>query len=788
MTKRILSVLLAVMMILTVIPASLSFAETLGDIDGNDSITAADARLALRASVGLETLSPEQTAAADADFNGTITAADARLILRASVGLETLHTHSYTEKVTKKATCTEKGTKTFTCECGDSYTEEIPATGHTSVTDKAVAPTCTVAGKTEGSHCSICGVTLKAQTAVAAKGHTPVLDNSTVKAVTCKGNGYTGDYKCSVCGTVTKTGSVITATGNEHEMTRITVEASCTQDGYSILKCKYCDTYDENSVLPGEKAKNHSWGTPKVVAPKCNEQGYTVKTCSACKAEEKYDLTAALTHDYKWNTTQRASCQQTGSKTGTCKLCGNITTETIPLQACKPASSSVKITGSEDTPCKLAVKCTVCTKVISEYVSDSAHTVDVAVTQSESCTEPRLVTHTCKYCNYAKENVVAADPLGHTMTPTSRTPAKCEEDGEIVYSGHCDRCNTTFAETKVVLKAKGHNLVGTQTCTTAVTCTVCHEDIQPKLGHDYTLQAETYNTEIHTFFCKRCGASNENDIETFNGIVNNLKKSSYYLKDPYINYFDKTSVSTEYTRFDFGIYTSAIRDLYEEEMSKNSDEYSSVRYSHILYSLPLTENNNGTNIVSLLTSSDVDSVQIEKLSGVKFADVLSIYSPSYTNESQIQRFNAIKSTVVNKEVIKVTIDVRDESYQSVKNLPENQDTSLQKIYDFDIRADADAFETNDKGELIMTETEKGDGYEISMEMKLSNIKSDATVTYYFDAETYEPIIAVYDTDIMMEQTINMKFKIGIFSLNGELDPVISTNYTRAYIFPEYAVQ
>lgn len=30
------------------------------------------------------------------------------------------HTHSYTSKVTKPATCTENGVKTYTCECGDS--------------------------------------------------------------------------------------------------------------------------------------------------------------------------------------------------------------------------------------------------------------------------------------------------------------------------------------------------------------------------------------------------------------------------------------------------------------------------------------------------------------------------------------------------------------------------------------------------------------------------------------------------------------------------------------------
>ncbi len=60
----------------------------IGDIDGDGNITAADARLALRASVALENLDEVQKKAADADGDGNITAADARLILRASVGLE----------------------------------------------------------------------------------------------------------------------------------------------------------------------------------------------------------------------------------------------------------------------------------------------------------------------------------------------------------------------------------------------------------------------------------------------------------------------------------------------------------------------------------------------------------------------------------------------------------------------------------------------------------------------------------------------------------------------------
>ncbi len=41
------------------------------------------------------------------------------------------HVHSYIKKITKKATCTTKGIKTYTCSgCGNVYTETVPALGH----------------------------------------------------------------------------------------------------------------------------------------------------------------------------------------------------------------------------------------------------------------------------------------------------------------------------------------------------------------------------------------------------------------------------------------------------------------------------------------------------------------------------------------------------------------------------------------------------------------------------------------------------------------------------------
>lgn len=44
--------------------------------------------------------------------------------------IEPPHEHSYTASITKEATCTENGTTTYTCSCGDSYNETIEATGH----------------------------------------------------------------------------------------------------------------------------------------------------------------------------------------------------------------------------------------------------------------------------------------------------------------------------------------------------------------------------------------------------------------------------------------------------------------------------------------------------------------------------------------------------------------------------------------------------------------------------------------------------------------------------------
>ena len=62
----------------------------IGDVDADGKVTASDARLALRGSVGLENYkeSSPYYAAANTDPSDKLSASDARYILRCSVGLE----------------------------------------------------------------------------------------------------------------------------------------------------------------------------------------------------------------------------------------------------------------------------------------------------------------------------------------------------------------------------------------------------------------------------------------------------------------------------------------------------------------------------------------------------------------------------------------------------------------------------------------------------------------------------------------------------------------------------
>lgn len=90
--KKMLCVILTFLMLMSSAALYVNGAESFisGDVDSDGQISSADARLALRASVGLEHLSFKSGVAADVNADNTISSDDARTILRVSVGLDTL--------------------------------------------------------------------------------------------------------------------------------------------------------------------------------------------------------------------------------------------------------------------------------------------------------------------------------------------------------------------------------------------------------------------------------------------------------------------------------------------------------------------------------------------------------------------------------------------------------------------------------------------------------------------------------------------------------------------------
>ena len=72
---------------------------------------------------------------------------------------EAPHEHTYTETVTTEATCETDGEATFTCECGDSYTEPITAVGHVFENYTSNNDATYTADGTETAKCNNCEVT-----------------------------------------------------------------------------------------------------------------------------------------------------------------------------------------------------------------------------------------------------------------------------------------------------------------------------------------------------------------------------------------------------------------------------------------------------------------------------------------------------------------------------------------------------------------------------------------------------------------------------------------------------
>ena len=96
-------------------------------------------------------------------------------------------------EITKAATCTETGVETFTCECGETRTEVIPALGHNKIQYDGQAPTCTDIGWEAYETCSRCDYNTKVE--IEATGH-----DIESAAVSNEDGTHEQTGTCSTCG------------------------------------------------------------------------------------------------------------------------------------------------------------------------------------------------------------------------------------------------------------------------------------------------------------------------------------------------------------------------------------------------------------------------------------------------------------------------------------------------------------------------------------------------------------------------------------------------------------
>ena len=255
--------------------------------------------------------------------------------------------HSYGNSVvTKQPTCTSEGTAIKTCtKCNATVTEKLPEKGHTAVTDKGYPATCTTAGKTDGSHCSVCNTVIKVQTVINATGHKSsgwIVDKAA--SIGVKGSKH---KECTVCKKVLETAEI-------PALSRISISKA------SVTLSTSTYAYDGKAKKPGVTVKlngktlkngtdytvsysnNTKVGTAKVtITGKGNYTGSISKTYSIKNNFKKATVSGISNKSYTGkNITQSITVKYNG------KTLKNGTGYTVSYSSNKNiGTATVKITG-----------------------------------------------------------------------------------------------------------------------------------------------------------------------------------------------------------------------------------------------------------------------------------------------------------------------------------------------------------------------------------------------------------------------------------------------------------
>ncbi len=462
-------------------------------------------------------------------------------------------THTWNDgTVTTPATCTATGEKTFTCSvCNATKTETIPASGHTEVTDAAVAATCTKPGKTEGKHCSVCNEVLVAQKEIPVKGHQ-------WEDATC-----TAPKTCSVC-------KITEGEAKGHtEVIDEAVAATCTKPGKTEGKhCSVC-----NEVLVAQKeipVKGHQWEDATCTAP---------KTCSVCKITEG----EAKGHTEVIDEAVAATCTKPGKTEGKhCSVCNEVIVAQKEIPAKGHTEAIDEAVASTCTkPGKTEGKhCSVCNEILVEQkeIPAKGHTEVTDAAVEPTCTEPGKTEG--KHCSVCNEVLVAQTEVSakeHTEVTDEAVEPTCTEPGK-TEGKHCSICNTILVAQQTI-PTKGHTEVIDEAVVATCTepgktegkhCSVCNTVLVaqkeiPALNHAWKTEWEK-NGEKHWHKCSRCNAVDAEAVHTF-GKWRVTKAADY------VTLGEKTHTCSVCNAAETGAIPSILQQLKGLEITATKDGY-----------------------------------------------------------------------------------------------------------------------------------------------------------------------------------------------------------------------
>ena len=299
--------------------------------------------------------------------------------------------HSYKNEVTKQPTCTATGVMTYTCSiCGDSYTETIPAIGHSYSKEWTVdKPATCIAEGSKSHHCTVCG-TKKDITVIPKVVHN--YTSKITKQPTCTEYGVR-TYTCSGCNdSYTES---IPATGHKFSDWKTDTPNACITGGIKIRTCSVCGKVEKEEIKPAGHKYSLSWTIDKSAT--CTTEGSKSHHCTVCGDKKDITPIPKVSHQYDdGKITVKPTCITTGVKVYTCKNCGDIKTETIAKISHNYISEVTKEpTCTENGEKK--VFCTICNESHLESVLTKGHNYTTTVIKP-SYTSNGYTIHTCSEC------------------------------------------------------------------------------------------------------------------------------------------------------------------------------------------------------------------------------------------------------------------------------------------------------------------------------------------------------------------------------------------------------